>query len=79
MRLRHGKRQAVQKTRACLFLNPVEQGGMALLSRFELVLAHTLPPGMLYGPNMAEEQMSSTSHFPKEFRNALARYLRRLG
>ncbi|MGD0495207.1 MAG: hypothetical protein ABSB28_04105 [Candidatus Bathyarchaeia archaeon] len=24
---------------------------------------------------MAEEQMSSTSHFPKEFRNTLARYI----
>ena len=30
-------------------------------------------PGMLYEPNMVEEQMSSTSYLPKEFRNTLAR------
>ncbi len=71
----------VIKWRACLFLNSVEEAGMAfpdggwLLSRFEWVFACSHPPPRVcYMTQIGlMSKMSSTSCFPKEFRNALAR------
>ena len=63
----------VIKWRACLFLNSVEEAGMAfpdggwLLSRFEWVFAcsHPPPPGMLYDPNRVDEQNEQHKLLPK--------------